>query len=89
MSKNQTIENLKEILDRNEGVIETVHFDKNEIELPLKYEGLEINSIEEHKGSVYFNATNKVGENISSNIDSMTDDFITEVYFFIENNIIC
>ena len=80
MQNNQIITNLKEILDRNNGVLETMFFNDQDIELSLEYKGLQVNFIEECNGSIYFGAINKVGEEVYNTIESLADDFASEVY---------
>ena len=89
MQNNQIITNLKDILNRNDGVLETVFFDDQDVELSMEYSDLQVNFIEENNGSIYFGAINKAGENIYNNIESLADGFVNEVYFFIKNNVIC
>ena len=89
MQNNQIITNLKEILNRNGGVLETVFFNDQDVELSMEYNDLQVNFIEENNGSIYFGAINKAGENIYNNIESLADSFVNEVYFFIKNNAIC
>ena len=89
MQNNQIITNLKEILDRNGGVLETMFFNDQNIESSLEYKGLQVNFIEECNGSIYFGAINKAGEEVYNTIESLADDFAPEVYFFIKNNVIC
>ena len=89
MQNNQIITNLKDILNRNGGILETVFFNDQDVELSMEYNNLQVNFIEENNGSIYFGASNKAGENIYNNIESLADSFVNEVYFFIKNNAIC
>ena len=89
MKKIQIISNLKELINNNGGALETVFFDENDKEALLKLDDLDVNFIEEQNGSIFFGAITKTGKNIYNNLESLSDNLINEMYFFIQNNIIC